>query len=294
MQKSKASKRVTVITVLHNSAAVIERCLKSIPSGVMVYVVDNASTDDCAELAKQARPDAIIIKSASNLGFGRANNLALAKVRTEFSFVLNPDTVMQPDTIDRLLAAADRHEDSAIIAPTMFFEDGTIQKTYKNSVFMREVYKSDYITPEGDLCAECLSGAAMLLRMSLFRKIGFFDPKIFLFYEDDDICMKVREAGYSLVQTPDASLIHLMGKSSPPSYKYIYIKNWHMMWSRLYLEKKYKGSGAATNLASKEMLLQLGKAIGHLLTLNNEKTIKSGARVLAVMAFMLGVRAVRE
>ena len=289
MQKNKASKRVTIVTVLHNSAQVIEKCLKSIPEGVMVYVVDNASTDNCAEIAQIARPSAKIIKSAENLGFGRGNNLALAKVQTEFAFVLNPDTVMQPDTIDKLLEAADRYDDAAIIAPTMFFEDGKIQKTYKNSVFQREKTKSTYVKPEGDLCADCLSGAAMLLRMNLFKKIGFFDPKIFLFYEDDDICLKAKNAGYSLIITPDATLVHLMGKSSPPSYKYIYIKNWHIMWSRLYLEKKYKGQNAAVNLAMKEMPIQLGKAIGHLFMLNTEKTIKSGARVLAIMAFMLGL-----
>jgi GT2 family glycosyltransferase len=294
MKKAKSSKRVSIVTVLHNSSAVIEKCLQSIPSGITVYVVDNASTDGCAKLAKKIRPDAVIITSTTNLGFGRGNNLAFAKVRTEFAFALNPDTVMQHDTIDNLLAAADRYPEAAIIAPTMFFEDGNIQKTYKKSVFSRELAKGSYIIPEGDLCAECLSGAAMLLRMGLFRKIGFFDPKIFLFYEDDDICLKIRQAGYSLVQTPEASLIHLMGKSSPPSYKYIYLKNWHMMWSRLYLEKKYKGNVAVLNLAMREMILQLGKSIGHLLMLDNEKTIKSGARVLAVMAFMLGIKAVHE
>jgi N-acetylglucosaminyl-diphospho-decaprenol L-rhamnosyltransferase len=292
MEKNEYSKRVTVVIVMHNSARVIGQCLNSIPRGVRVCIVDNASVDGSAEVAFNARPDAVIVKSPDNLGFGRGNNLALAKVGTEFAFILNPDTVMREDTIEKLLQAADNYPNAAITAPIMYSADGNIQKTYKNSVFSRESGKSHYIVPEGDLCADFMSGAAMLLRMRLFKETGFFDPEIFLFYEDDDICLKVRKAGYSLVQTPSASLTHLMGKSSPPTLKYIYIKNWHTMWSRLYLERKYKGNGAAQTLAAKEMLRQLGKAIGHLFILDNNKIIKSIARLVAVFAFVLGVRAV--
>lgn len=321
MQKSKAGKRVTIVTVIYNSSAVIEKCLKSIPEDVAVYVVDNASTDNGAELAKQTRPNAKIIKSQTNLGFGRANNLALAKVQTEFALVLNPDTVMNEDTIDNLLIAADKYKDAAIIAPQMHYANGEVQKTYKNSVFVREKSKSSLSPwkrarvrvknidkkpspqpspigrggePEGDLCAQCLSGAAMLLRLALFKKIGFFDPKIFLFYEDDDICLKARNAGYSLVLTTDAKLIHLMGKSSPTTYKSIYIKNWNLMWSRLYLEDKYNGNNAAINIAIRELVTQLGKSLGHLLMLDADKTVKSIAKVMAIMGFALGIKAVNN
>ena len=294
MQKNKYSKRVTIVIIVHNSAKVIGKCLASIPPFIRVIVVDNASSDASIEIVQLARPDAIIIKSQVNIGFGGGNNLALAIVRTEFAFALNPDTIMHADTIENLLITADKYQDAAIIAPIMFFEDGTIQKTYKNSVFSRESGKSKYIVPEGDLCADFLSGAAMLFRMKLFRKIGFFDPEIFLFYEDDDICLKVRKAGYSLVQTPDASLIHLMGKSSPPSLKYIYIKNWHIMWSRLYLERKYKGDAEVRILAMKEILLQFGKSFGHLFMLDNKKIIKSIARMVAIISFTIGIPAIRN
>lgn len=294
MKNSKVSQKITIVTVLYNSSAVIEKCLKSIPEGVQVYVVDNASSDGCGELAKKVRPEAKIFRSDKNLGFGRGNNLALDKVITEFALVLNPDTVMREDTLDKLLAAAERHKDAAIIAPTMYFENGEIQKTYKNSVFAREAGKSSYIKPEGDLCADCLSGAAMLLRMSSFKKIGFFDPKIFLFYEDDDICLKVRKAGYSLVLTPDAQLVHLMGKSSPVTYRNIFFKNWHMMWSRLYLENKYQGTASANSLAIRETGTQILKALGHLFMLDSQKSMKSAARLMAVLAFLAGVQAVGE
>ncbi|MCE3233472.1 MAG: glycosyltransferase family 2 protein [Rickettsiaceae bacterium] len=286
-------KRVTIVTVLHNSAAVIEQCLLSIPSEIGVFIVDNASRDGCSGKVATIRPSAKIIKSKKNIGFGRGNNLALEKIATEFALVLNPDTIIQQDTLEKLLEAAGRYPDAAIIAPTLRYADGSFQKSYKTSVFQREKIKAKYIEPSGDLCAECLSGAAMLLRMSVFNKIGFFDPDIFLFYEDDDLCLKAKESGYSSVLTPNATITHLMGKSSPPTFRNVYFKNWHMMWSRLYLEKKYKGSDATRILAIKEFFLQSGKTVGHLLTLKPEKTVKSLARLIAVIGFCLGVKAFR-
>ena len=308
MQKKNASKHVTIITVLHNSSEVIEKCLSSIPEGIEVYVVDNASTDNSIEIVKNTRPSAKIIQNKKNIGFGRANNIALTKVITEFAFILNPDTVMRKDTIDNLYNTAKLYKDAAIIAPTIFYEDGRLQKTFKNSVFKRENSKNKEILRKypskiqakgnteikGDLCAECISGAAMLLRVSMFKKIGFFDNNIFLFYEDDDICLKAKNEGYSLIVTTNSELTHLMGKSSPPTFKYIFRKNWHIMWSRLYLEKKYNGSEAAAKLANQQASIQFFKIIGHLLTLNKNKITKSIARMIAVIAFLMGFKAFPE
>jgi GT2 family glycosyltransferase len=284
------SERVTIVIVTHNSSAVIGQCLKSIPAEIPVYVVDNESSDDTVAVMRAARPSAHIIEN-TNVGFGRGNNIALEQVKTEFAFVLNPDTVMQADTIDNLLQVADNYSDAAIIAPTLFYENGTIQKTYKTSVFVREKIKTKYIEPEGDLCAECLLGAAMLLRMDIFRKIGFFDNEIFLCFEDDDLCMKAKQHGHACIITPSSKLMHMMGQSSPPTAKYIYRKNWHMMWSRLYMERKYQGNASMMRLAFKEAILQSGKTIGHAIMLKKAKTVKSLARLIAVFAFVAGVGA---
>ncbi len=280
--------RTTIIIVTYNSSSVIGRCLQSIPPSILVYLVDNASTDTTVQIVKETKPDAKIIENRKNIGFGCANNLALLKVQTEFAMLLNPDTVLYNDTILNLENVADTYKDAAIIAPIMFFEDGKPQIMYKNSVFKREKEKKkSNILPEGDICTECLSGAAMLIKVKMFKKIGFFDPKIFLFYEDDDICLKARQQGFALILTPNAKLIHLMGKSSPITNKSIYFKNWHMMWSRLYLEQKYNGKAKANNLAVKELVKQSIKAIGHMLSFNNDKIIKSFARLMAIFYYFM-------
>jgi N-acetylglucosaminyl-diphospho-decaprenol L-rhamnosyltransferase len=291
MQKHGSSKQVSIVIVTHNSAGVIEKCLGSVPAGIKVYFVDNDSSDGTVDLVNKSSTKAILINS-KNIGFGRANNLALEKVKTEYALLLNPDTILQPDSIEKLLDAADKYPESAIIAPMLYHEDGRLQQSYKTTVFSREKNKTKYIEPEGDLCAECLSGAVMLLRLSCFKKIGFFDPEIFLFYEDDDLCLKARGAGYSLVLTPQAKITHLMGRSSPPSLKYIYLKNRHMMWSRLYLEKKYNGAFCSKLLAVQSLYLSVFKAFVYLLTFNQDKAAKYLSKSSGAFAFLLGMSAI--
>lgn len=291
MNKSKKITPVTIVIVSYNSSSVINTCLKSIPEEIPVILVDNASKDNCCEVASSSRKNIKIIKNTENKGFGVANNIALEMVKTKFAFVLNPDTVLQKDTIDKLLDAAEQYPDAAIIAPTLHFENGQYQPTYKNSVFERENQTTKFMVPEGDLSAHCLSGAAMLLRMKCFKDIGFFDPEIFLFYEDDDICLKMRKNGYDLVLTNRAQAVHLMGKSTPPSSKVIYLKNWHMMWSRLYLEMKYKSKSSALDLCIKQLYFNAFKASFYVLLFKLPKIMKYFSRVMACIAFLMGKKA---
>lgn len=287
MQNKRRSKKVSVVMVTHNSDAVVERSLESIPDNITTFVVDNLSTDNTITTAENAAPKANIIKSEVNLGFGRANNVALEKVQTEFALLLNPDTSLDEGSIEKLLQTADKHPEAAIISPVLYLEDGSIQQSYKNDIFTREKRGGKFIELSGDACAESLSGAVMLLRMSCFKKKKFFDPKVFLFYEDDDICMQARKNGYSLVITPDARVMHMMGKSSPPTLKYIYIKNWHMMWSRLYMQKKYFPKEYYA-MSSKLMIVCALKSLGYVLKVDKPKMMKYIAQMMAIMAFAMG------
>lgn len=285
---NKNSSRISVVTVLHNSKAVVGECIKSIPKDVQIYVVDNASNDNGTEIVKEIRPDANIIKSKINLGFGRGNNLALNQITTEYSFIINPDTILNNNTIEELVKTADKYKDAAIIAPIITYKDGKVQKTYKNSLFAKDDNGDNYIPPAGTACAEWILGAAMLLRMDAFKDRDFFDPNIFLFYEDDDICISARRAGHSLIITPDASMTHLCEKSSPATYKYIYRKNWHMTWSRIYIEGKYQGTDAARKLAATRLKAARKNICASLLRLRKKKLCMAVAELNAAKAFLSG------
>jgi N-acetylglucosaminyl-diphospho-decaprenol L-rhamnosyltransferase len=277
--------RLTVIIVTYNSAEVIQSALASIDASLPVIIVDNASSDATCTEAMRLCPRAQLIRSAENLGFGRANNLALAQVATEFALLLNPDAALHSGCCEQLLATADRYPNAAIIAPVLLNSDGSQQDNYKNSIFHHRNTSIQHL-PEGDLCADYLSGAVLLMRMQHMTPLGFFDPAIFMFFEDDDICMRAKAAGHDVLVCALAVAVHLSGRSSPPKLRYLYRKNWHMSWSRLYIERKYHGTSAAVRLALLQCSTYALKTLGYALLLNAPKTIKSLARFSAAVTFL--------
>lgn len=131
---------ITAILVTHNSAGVIADALKSLRGSRIerCMVVDNASTDGTIAVAKAAWPEAEIIQNPVNCGFGRANNIALKRVQTEFVLLINPDARLGAASLQVLLAAAARYPDAAILAPQLADESGHAHATYKRTVFARE------------------------------------------------------------------------------------------------------------------------------------------------------------
>lgn len=246
---------ITAILVAYNSEAVIAKALSALDKAshvARIVVVDNASVDNTCDIVSQQFPKVLLIENNTNEGFGRANNLGFKKVETPYALLVNPDAVVCEGCINSLLAAAQLYTDAAILAPQLQDEHGHVHHSYKKSVFDRERSSGEYITPEGDLCADFVSGAVMLLNMKHMRTIGFFDPKIFLYYEDDDICLRARRAGLGVLFIPSAQAIHLMGRSSGEGSKKVeFFKQRHITWSRLYVEEKYHGRKQADKLASK-------------------------------------------
>jgi len=283
--------QVSVIIVTYNSSAVIENALRSITRQAEVaecFVVDNASTDNTLELIEKHFPQVKIIKNSKNLGFGVANNQALEIICTPYALLLNPDADLAKGALPELIKTAEAYPDVAIIAPLIVKGDGTIQHSYKRNVFEREKSKDIFSIPEGDICAEFISGAVLLLKMEHMKKIGFFDPDIFLFYEDDDLCLRTRFAGYSLVLTPQAKAMHLFGQSSPATAKMIIFKQKHMAWSRFYLERKYNGGAAGRKLVLKILLISGIKTIIYCLLFKKQRRIRHYARFIAASKFLCG------
>ncbi len=282
-------KNTTVIIVTYNSESVIEPCLQAVlrsPSVAQVIMVDNCSTDDTCEFVQAKFPAVKIIENPRNEGFGRANNTGLAKVQTDYALLINPDAAMESGALETLLDAAVKYPDAAILAPALYDEQGGLHKSYKQNVFDREKHKGDFIHPAADICADFLSGAVWLCNMKHLRTIGFFDKNIFLYYEDDDLCLRARKAGFGLVYVPQARAVHMMGASSGiPNAKAEYFKQQHLIYSRLYLEEKYKGERAAKKLARRLNLEYAAKASYYTFFFNKAKINRYRGRIAGVFEF---------
>ena len=276
-------KNISVVIVSYNSADVVGDALDSVKNFESIFVVDNNSSDNTSNLVKQNFPKVNFIQNDSNLGFGAANNIALEKIKTKYALLLNPDATIEEDDILKLLEAADTYSDAAIISPILVDEGGSSRQNYKRNVFNREKRRSKYIEPEGDLCAEYIPAAVWLLNMENMKKVGFFDPEIFLFYEDDDLCLRAREAGYSCVVVPAAKAVHKQGASS--GGKGEGIKQQHMIKSRLYMERKYKGGSAV--LSIKMFFSFFIKLALYSASLNRKKSARYFNRIVALMSYNL-------
>ena len=287
------STSLTIITITHNGGLVIGGLLNSLPAEYPLIVVDNASQDDTLDIVTNLRPDAQIIRNQTGLGYGVAASRGLAAVDTEFALLANPDALLGKDAIDALLQAASDYPDAAMFGPIHKDGNGDIElshdvELWKRSQYGRLAYDE---APQGSACVEFLSGAVNLVRMSAIREIGFYDPEIYLYFEDDDMCMRLRQAGHSLILVANSVVTHLNGGSVRPNRAYYWEKYWNIAWSRIYFERKYKGTCAAHKLALARGLKFGWKGICYGVILKKSKSWRDLARSAGSFAAMFGVRA---
>jgi GT2 family glycosyltransferase len=278
---------VTAIVVTFDSAHALPECLVALRAdGVPVLVVDNASTDDTAALAEGQ--GARVIRNPHNEGYGRANNSGARAADTEFVLVVNPDCIVDSGAVAALIDAARRYPDAALFAPRIvepsgrvFFQPRSLLSSYLHNP------GGKLVLPEGEACAPFFSGACFLIRRDVFLKLGGFDENIFLFYEDDDLCRRIADAGSALVYVPQAIVRHGRGRSSEPKRGRIYTSRWHQAWSRAYVSRKY----ALPNPAPGMFAVNAFKALGACLTFQRKLVERYGGSAAGAWAAMMGRKA---
>jgi GT2 family glycosyltransferase len=228
--------RTTIVTVAYNSAAVLPQMLASVPSGVPVIVVDNASRDTSRDIAAAA--GARLVAMADNLGFGAACNAGAAVAAGEFILFLNPDAVLTPGSIAALEDAADRNAAASAFNPSIAGRHGKPWFKHRSVLLPRARW-----LPRGEPAAECevpvLGGAALFCRRAAFEAVGGFDEAIFLYHEDDDLALRLAAACGPLMFIPSARVMHLEGTGSPRTAQTAAFKAFHMARSRIHAMRKH-------------------------------------------------------
>jgi len=229
---------LSILVVSFNTREVLHDCLQSIqdhagPLAVETLVVDNASRDGSAEMVEREFPGVTLIRSPTNVGFAAANNLALAQARGRHLLYLNSDTRVHPGALSRMVEVLETHPEVGALGPRLAETDGSLQPSVRTLPTRRALlyqytalrllrswrapyddYKArdfDYTRPAA---VEVVMGAALLVRGDLLRRLGGFDPGFFMYYEEVDLCHRVRQAGYQVRFEPSATITHLGGESS--------------------------------------------------------------------------------
>lgn len=236
--------RVTVACVTYNSAPIVPALGITLARFRNVVVIDNGSRDDTLQQLRDHVPHARIIARADNAGFGVANNQAMQQVETEYALLLNPDCQITPDAVDLLEQTLDAHPDAGIVAPQGWRNLTVPQKSWRPA-FFRSQPPGQYRVPDHLMAADWLHGSCQLVRTRAFTAIGGFDPAFFLYYEDDDLCLRMQQAGWRCLLQPAAHALHPGGASSTPSARTTFIKQFHYARSRQIALQRYVSGGAA-------------------------------------------------
>lgn len=228
---------VAVIIVNYNTAHLLERCISALRQAseglrVQVIVVDNASRDGSVAFIRSRFTDCTLIANADNVGFARANNQALAACHARHLLLLNADAFVRPDALHKSVAYMDAHPECGVLGAQLVDEHG-------NGVFSGRVFPSplhgflqrtglskwltlraEHQTAEAGLSVDgarnCdwVVGCYYFVRQEVIRRIGLFDPRYFLYFEEVDHCRAVHAAGWGVRCLTEVHVVHEGGGSA--------------------------------------------------------------------------------
>lgn len=217
----------------------MEQCLNSLYRSQTeydyeVYVVDNASSDGSLQMLQQDFPQVHLIANKDNLGFAKANNQAIKISKSDYVLLLNPDTILQEDTLQKCITKMESDETIGALGIKMFDGGGHflpeskrgfptpmaafsklfgLSKIFpKSKTFGR--YHLGYLDKNQNHEVDVLSGAFMLIRRSVLNKIGYLDEAYFMYGEDIDLSYRIQQAGYKNLYFSESSIIHFKGEST--------------------------------------------------------------------------------
>lgn len=273
MIDSNSIEQVTIICVTYKSRALIESLADTLRPFPNVLIIDNGSDDGTVSAVRRLLPRARIIERGDNGGFGKANNEAMAEVRTPLALLLNPDCDIKPDGLLALMDTLRRYPSAGMVAPQSWRENQKPQKCFRRA-FYDLCSRAPYRVADATCSAQWLNGCCLLLRTEAFRKIGGFDECFFLFYEDDDLCLRMQRAGFECLFEPAANAWHVGGASSAPSIQVSFVKAFHYARSRHLAIRRYQGNGAGWRYLLKLMLAALPLVLVYGLLLRRRHFIK--------------------
>jgi GT2 family glycosyltransferase len=284
------SKNLTIVIVTFNSAFVIENCLNKINfAKYEAVVVDNSSADNTCQIVSDKFPLVKIIKLAKNIGYGRANNVALKKVETQFAMVLNPDAFIFEEDIEKIITLLQKESQIALAAP-LLLQHYPIKEDDK--IKQLEIVKTNLLQEFDEYYSvKYIIGAILFLRIEAFKKIGFFDENIFLYYEDDEISWRTVQKGYKAAIIQSAFGFHIGQGSSGGKLRNIYKRFWHRALSKLYWKQKQKGKLIAIKSAIRLVVVFFIKGIFYIISLNPKKAVENLASSFGSFAFLIGLKA---
>ena len=220
---------ISIIVVNHNSRAHLDKCLSSLEGRLTqqdceLLVVDNNSSDGSQDMVERRFPQVQLISNQDNLGFARANNQAVRQSLANYYLFLNPDTLLSTEALDLMLEEMRKNTRVGAIGPALLDRESRYQVSFGRRVdFGAELLQKCFFNPYHRARLKhdpdtrdvgWLSGACLLVRRDVLIEVGAFDENFFLYFEDIDLCLRIKQKGYRLVYLPQAKVYHEGGAST--------------------------------------------------------------------------------
>jgi len=254
---------VSIIIVSWNTRQITCECIGSICEQTSelkyeIIVIDNASTDNSAAMVKAEFPKVALIENSENRGFAAANNQGITIAKGRYVLLLNSDTIVLNNAIAKAVAFADAHPEAAVVGCKVLNPDETLQSTcfmfpsilnmfLSTTYFYKLFPKSKFFGREqmtwwyrNDVReVDVVTGCFMLVRREAIEQVGMMDEQFFIYAEETDWCYRFKQAGWKIVFTPDAQIIHFGGGSSKQKQSEMTLQ---LRQSILLFMKKHKSS----------------------------------------------------
>ncbi len=222
---------LTIIIVTIKSQNIIDQCLKSIDPDVKKIIVENSTDQSFIDSLKEKYKNIECYITGSNLGMGAGNNFGIIRSKTRYVMILNPDTILKKDTLSQIFEAS-KNLEFAILSPL------SDNKDYPNYKILKDLKNNKNPLFEVDQ----IDGYAMVLDKNQFNE-NFFDEKIFMYLENDDLCLRSKKNNKKIYIYSKSLISHLGAKAVDKKYsdELEFSRNWHWNWSKFYFRKKHYG-----------------------------------------------------
>ncbi len=294
---------VSFIIVSLNTEKLLLECIASIirTAGALDYeilVADNGSTDGSISSVKKAFPFVRVIENGKNLGFAKANNVAISAAAGSYLVFLNTDAVLTDGAAGKAIGLMAEKEDIAVCGAQLLNADGTKQNSIANipgvltelanKSLLRRIFPGRYpgkeIKIDGPMEVESVIGAFMAVRGKAIEETGLMDEDFFFFFEETDWCLRFRKKGWRIYHHPGVRVFHLQGQTAKKKLASARIEYWR---SRYLFFRKHKAistrAALRTGLLIKLLLDFLLALLGSLFTLFSSKKKKDRLKTYSAL-----------
>ena len=282
---------ITIVTVLYDSSELINDLLKNLIN-FKVIIVDNGNNEQILKDLSEFK-NIKVISQKKNLGYWKAINFAFKDVKSKYFFVLNPDLVISEKSIYSLYNLITKNPNAGIVAPItepdedfygLFPEKNSKKITDPNEIRCKNLLKNSKI--DGEICVEVAKGCALLLNSEHFEKVGKFDERYFLFWEEIDLCRRFRSKKHSVIISPSSLAIHKQGQSSKKSIKNFIIKTFYSEYSPLI----YFNVQKLSKFLIYKQIRYLFRSLTYLLIFNIKKSFINLIKLYANIRYFIDLR----